>query len=574
MSTHPSEELFAYAANVAAELLLSEDYITVPLPLANLLGLEKAVLLKAIDAWCISNQKRESQTHYKNGQFWTYGSYEEWAKRLPFLGGTRSLQRLFLSLEKLGLLLSDVLATFKGDRRKWYRVDRQKLGLLYLSKAIVPKIDDGYSPATDEHKHIVPKVDGDSTSNRSSPFDFGSTTIPEVDEDIYTKTQLKDLAQGLNSTLSPHIPPSTNLPKVGQPLYNTFNCERVRSTPEGCPTLGKFIGPLDQRSQGRKREKKLKPEETEFANQAISLCTHQYQPEPADGVQTDLGSCLCSAAAPLAVSKPTSAFQTTVADIREMQMRMGGLPPYRTDSGPNGIDPDFIEYIREWLIDIRKKDVPFSDARRYITKREPGGSEQLDWPTVLAKAEEWQQSRSLERVPTKGQILAESVAIARNLPQAQVVDRFKKTGGCYDWEIAPGEPVPDILEWYADSHIKFSKRPEMSGKPSVVLARQDFENRFVAAAIFSEYEKWAKRFKANSTSAFESTWQEHRPASEQTVDVVAQASDEQKLKDKIARLQAYLNSEFPMLMNRAVAEVEASQNPKLEIIDGKVEVAF
>jgi len=46
---------------------------------------------------------------------------------------------------------------------------------------------------------------------------------------------------------------------------------------------------------------------------------------------------------------------------------MDGLPPYRFESGPKGIEPDFIEHIRQWLIETAKE-VPASDAR-YITKR-------------------------------------------------------------------------------------------------------------------------------------------------------------------------------------------------------------
>lgn len=178
--------LLKYAAKVAADLLLCKDYITVPLPMANLLGLERAVLLKTIDNWCNSNETRESPNHFKNGHYWTYGSYDEWAKRICCLGSARSIQRLFLSLEQEGLLISDVLNTFKGDRRKWYRVDHEKLGLLYLAEAetqaqsIVPKVDDGH---TKNGTTIVPKVDDGSAKNGCSN----------------TKTYYKDIKQRLDS---------------------------------------------------------------------------------------------------------------------------------------------------------------------------------------------------------------------------------------------------------------------------------------------------------------------------------------------------------------------------------------
>lgn len=200
----PADDGLIDTATVASELLLNGEYIIVPIPLANLLGLERAVLLKSIHEWCVSNAKRQSKSHYKNGYYWTYGSYEEWATRLPFLGSARSLQRLFLSLEKDNLLISNVLATFKGDRRKWYRVDRQKLGLLYLSQSlsqtqsIVPKTDGGDTLPPSEYKCIVPKTnDGDTQS--------GTTIMPKTDGGraksgrSSTKTKFNDSIQGINS---------------------------------------------------------------------------------------------------------------------------------------------------------------------------------------------------------------------------------------------------------------------------------------------------------------------------------------------------------------------------------------
>lgn len=195
------------ATEVAAKLLLSEDYITIPLPLANLLGLEEAVLLKQIDAWCIFNERRQSQAHYKLGYYWTYGSYAEWLVQMPFLNSARTIQRLILSLEKQQLLISGYLSDLRSDRRKWYRVDHQKLGTLYLtsSQDIVPKMDGGQTGADT----TVPKMDGGSAKN-------GGVVVPEVDggsarsepSSIY-----KDLNQGLNSTTNTNSPPT---PPVGE----------------------------------------------------------------------------------------------------------------------------------------------------------------------------------------------------------------------------------------------------------------------------------------------------------------------------------------------------------------------
>lgn len=119
----------------AAELLLSDDYLVIPVPMANWLGLLETVLLKKIDSWCSSNRKCQKKNYFKNGFWWTNGSYQEWNDRLPCIGSARTIQRLALALEKQGLLISDQLSSKKSDRTKWYRVDRNKLGQLYLDQA-------------------------------------------------------------------------------------------------------------------------------------------------------------------------------------------------------------------------------------------------------------------------------------------------------------------------------------------------------------------------------------------------------------------------------------------------------
>lgn len=140
----------------AAELLLSDDYIVVPIPLANLLGLAEAVLLKKIDAWCASNRKCQKKKYFKNGYWWTNGSYSDWNERLPCVGSPRTIQRLALALEKLDLLVSDHLSPKKSDRTKWYRVNRVKLGQLYLEKAqsLVESIVPDWHGDSDEEEWV------------------------------------------------------------------------------------------------------------------------------------------------------------------------------------------------------------------------------------------------------------------------------------------------------------------------------------------------------------------------------------------------------------------------------------
>lgn len=126
---------------VAADLLLADDYITVPIPLANLLGLPKAVLLKAIHKWCESNKKLGKDQFCQRDRWWTCGTYQEWSVRLPFLGGDQTVKRLLLSLQKDELLISDNFNRLGTDRTRWYSVDLSKLGDLYLKKQEAETLD-------------------------------------------------------------------------------------------------------------------------------------------------------------------------------------------------------------------------------------------------------------------------------------------------------------------------------------------------------------------------------------------------------------------------------------------------
>lgn len=272
----------------------------------------------------------------------------------------------------------------------------------------------------------------------------------------------------------------------------------------------------------------------------------------------------------------------TPAEIHEMQLAMGRLPPYRFKRGPNGIHPDFIEYIRQWMLSWSKREVPTSDARSYITKREPGGPVQTEWSTILAKAEEWQESLQQEDKPTEGQMLASEVAIALNSPYSGAVNnRFEQVAGKYKWEIAPGEPIPEIVEWYTNK-IQYSKRPEMTGKPAAVLARQDMSDRYLAAAIYEEWEKWAKSVLKTHEFKVQSFTPKNEPKGvTQTVDVpskpAVRATDALLPSDPVERRQKLQEIYNSSAIHKVIVRGWLKDNPdwNLEIVEHQIrEIQF
>jgi len=289
----------------------------------------------------------------------------------------------------------------------------------------------------------------------------------------------------------------------------------------------------------------------------------------------------------------------------------GKLPPWRIKHGVNGINLEFAEWLRQKQMHKFKREIPLFDTLGWIMNREAGGKYFTSEGELIAAVTEWQQSKIEWDAPSPGQLLASEVGIALNSPVAGgVVDRFKKTAGKYDWEIAPGEPVPEILEWYA-KQIQYSKRPEFAGKPPMALARQDFCDRFLAAGIYEEYQKWAKSVIRNHHTKVQTLCSQQHPSAtathqpdakdmtievasrptgtvvnrikayisqahvsvlrkslQDTINTALKASDI-SLSEKIAAFQLILDNQH--LHDWAIQQAEFHG---LEIVDEKVEVAF
>ncbi len=208
----------------ATELLLSEDYIVIPVPMANLIGLLETILLKKIDSWCASNRKYQKKKYFKNGFWWTNGSYQDWSNRLPCIGSSRTIQRLALSLEKQGLLISDQLSTKKSDRTKWYRVDRNKLGQLYLdnAKSLLESIVPDWHGDSEEDQEEAEWVEIHSARLALPPRQDGTDKKPVCRDALIYNDSLKDSLKD-SSPLTPHNRGEAP-PKPGAPPTQEKGC--------------------------------------------------------------------------------------------------------------------------------------------------------------------------------------------------------------------------------------------------------------------------------------------------------------------------------------------------------------
>ncbi|HCU0916130.1 TPA: DnaD domain protein [Staphylococcus aureus] len=104
--------------------LLIDDYPIQVLPkLAELIGLNEAIVLQQIHYW-IRNSKHE----YDNKK-WIYNSYSKWIEQFPFWSES-TIKRAITSLEKQNLLHVGNYNKAGFDRTKWYSINYFELEIL------------------------------------------------------------------------------------------------------------------------------------------------------------------------------------------------------------------------------------------------------------------------------------------------------------------------------------------------------------------------------------------------------------------------------------------------------------
>lgn len=102
-----------------------EEILIVRKELAKLIGLNEAIVLNQIHYWLKRNKERE--VNFIDGRYWTFNTYDEWKeKNFPFWS-MPTIKRTFLSLEKIGVVISANYNKMSFDKTKWYSIDYEKL---------------------------------------------------------------------------------------------------------------------------------------------------------------------------------------------------------------------------------------------------------------------------------------------------------------------------------------------------------------------------------------------------------------------------------------------------------------
>lgn len=94
---------------------------------ANLYGIEEAILLENIYFWCQKNKANEK--HIINGKVWTYNSAKAFAEQFPYMTESK-IYRTLKKLEDNGLIETGEFNNTAYDRTKWYTVTDKACFLL------------------------------------------------------------------------------------------------------------------------------------------------------------------------------------------------------------------------------------------------------------------------------------------------------------------------------------------------------------------------------------------------------------------------------------------------------------
>lgn len=102
--------------NKIGSILLDEQPLVVVPKLAQILGLNEAIILQQIHYWI----NKGNEIH--DGKSWVYNSVKEWQEQFCFMG-EKTIRRVLDNLIEQGLLVKGNYNKRKFDRTTWYTID-------------------------------------------------------------------------------------------------------------------------------------------------------------------------------------------------------------------------------------------------------------------------------------------------------------------------------------------------------------------------------------------------------------------------------------------------------------------
>ncbi|MGM0410291.1 MAG: hypothetical protein ACQEQF_05950 [Bacillota bacterium] len=109
-------------------LLLEESPLLFQPSVACKLGLNKAIVVQQLHYLLQQRQEKDKARYFHQGRWWVYNSYAQWQETFFNFWSTRTVRRIFNSLEEKDILISsNQFNQKKYDKTKWYTIDYQIL---------------------------------------------------------------------------------------------------------------------------------------------------------------------------------------------------------------------------------------------------------------------------------------------------------------------------------------------------------------------------------------------------------------------------------------------------------------
>jgi hypothetical protein len=94
--------------------LYDDDTLIISKPLAQALGIAESIILRRIAHWCRYNESKHTLTHFIDGKWWSYNTYEEWENDIKIYAAP-SIKKALLHLEDLKLIGSHPIISTKQN---------------------------------------------------------------------------------------------------------------------------------------------------------------------------------------------------------------------------------------------------------------------------------------------------------------------------------------------------------------------------------------------------------------------------------------------------------------------------
>ena len=252
------------------KLLLDEPPLIILPSLAEVIGLEPAVVLQQLHFLIRSklerhkDQPKDIERDVHDGRVWIWNSYQQWKEKYFRFISVRSLQRIFLDLERRGLIVSGKYNQSSLDKTKWYSVvyDHpliQPLGALESKSVMLVKSSPKKS---DRHEAVV-----DHANVAPSTSQVGASDSAKLAQS-YTKTSVTKIPTNITTTTTPPESSSSNHnEKKDTEEFRPMNTFPIPETPEEADQIVKdvinIVYPLGERIRNKNNlvaslKKKLK----------------------------------------------------------------------------------------------------------------------------------------------------------------------------------------------------------------------------------------------------------------------------------------------------------------------------